>query len=231
MISATRALSAAVEAIGFSQNVGRPRSTAASVNSAWAGVAAATTTPSIPEDSSFSTESTGVAPYFAATSLTTSGRSSVITRPESSGRLISVSVWNAPIRPSPITPRVVMGFSVRSGRAVRCRGRASVRLIGQCGEHRVDLARRRQAADRLIAVEVGGEGVALGGGDHRVLQVPVRTPGGLHGPQGGVDRAHHRGAVQRLHRPTERRGDLHQVRDPPDVGRDSSIPHRDTAPG
>jgi hypothetical protein len=92
MISATRALSAAVAAIGFSQNVGRPRSTAASASAACAGVAAATTTPSTPDASSFSTESTGVAPYFAATSLTASGRSSVITRPESPGRFISVSV-------------------------------------------------------------------------------------------------------------------------------------------
>ena len=49
MTSATLALSAAVAAIGFSQNVGIPRSTAASVSSAWAGVAAATTTPSIPD--------------------------------------------------------------------------------------------------------------------------------------------------------------------------------------
>jgi hypothetical protein len=52
MISATRALSAAVDAIGFSQKVGRPRSTAASASSAWAGVAAATTMPSTPDESS-----------------------------------------------------------------------------------------------------------------------------------------------------------------------------------
>ena len=81
MTSATRALSAAVDAIGFSQNVGMPRSTAASVSSAWAGVAAATTTPSTPEDSSSSTVSTALAPCLAATAAATSVRSSVITSP------------------------------------------------------------------------------------------------------------------------------------------------------
>ena len=43
-------------------------------------------------------------------------------------------------------------------------------VVGQGGQHGVDLARRGQAADRLVAVEVGGERVALGGGDHRVEQ-------------------------------------------------------------
>ena len=41
MTSATRALSVAVEAMGFSQNVGMPLATEARVSSAWAGVAAA----------------------------------------------------------------------------------------------------------------------------------------------------------------------------------------------
>ena len=121
MTSATLALSAAVAAIGFSQNVGIPRSTAASVSSAWAGVAAATTTPSMPEESSLSTESAGVAPCFAATAATSSGRSSVITRPSTLSRPVRVSVWKAPMRPSPITPSVVMEFSDRPGRAVRHR--------------------------------------------------------------------------------------------------------------
>lgn len=116
MASATRALSTAVEAIGFSQNVGMPRSTAARVNSACAGVAAATTTPSTPEDSSSSTVATNFAPCLAATASATSVRSSVITSPSRPARLLRVSVWNAPIRPSPITPRVVKEFSVLRAR-------------------------------------------------------------------------------------------------------------------
>ena len=50
------------------------------------------------------------------------GSIEVITSPETSGRLLSVSAWNAPIRPRPIRPRVVMAFSVRSGRVARHEG-------------------------------------------------------------------------------------------------------------
>ena len=81
----------------------------------------------------------------------------------------------------------------------------------------VDLAGRRQASDRLVAVEIGGEGVPLGGCDHGVEQFALGAARRLHRAQRRVHRPHHGGAVQRLHRATERRRDLQQVSDPADV--------------
>ena len=91
--------------------------------------------------------------------------------------------------------------------------------VGEGGQHGVDLAGRREAADRLVPVEVGGERVALGGRVDRVADVAIGASGGLHGQQRRVDGAHHRGAVHRLHRAPERRRDLQQVGHPADVGR------------
>ena len=176
MTSATRALSAAVEAMGFSQNVGMPRSTAASVSSAWAGVAAATTTPSTPEDSSSSTVVDGLGAVLGGDGL---------------GDVAALVGDHQPVE----TRQAAEGFGVEGAdaaqsdyaegghgilRSILCcecdvellRGEA----VGQGGQHGVDLARRGQAADRLVLVEVGGERVALGGGVHRIER--ARDPSG-----------------------------------------------------
>ena len=216
MTSATRALSAAVDATGFSQNVGRPRSTAASVSAAWAGVAAATTTPSTPEDSSASTESTGVAPYLAATSADDVGP---LVGDHQAVELRQVDQGLGVERADAAEPDHAEGGHgiLRSFLAAQRDVEPLGEVVGQRGEHRVHLARRRQAADGLVAVEVGGERVALGGGDHRVEDLTRRPARSPHGAQGRVHGAHHRGAVQRLHSPPERRRHLQQVRHPPDV--------------
>jgi hypothetical protein len=81
-----------------------------------------------------------------------------------------------------------------------------------------------QAVDRGVAVEIGGERVALRGGSDSVLDV-----GAGRGPQGGVERAAHPFPVHRLHGPSERRGDLQQVGHPPDVDRSvgaGAVDHR-----
>jgi hypothetical protein len=52
------------------------------------------------------------------------------------------------------------------------------------------LGLRRQAADRLVAVEVGGEGVALGGGGNDVAQCALVCAGGPARQQDRVERPH-----------------------------------------
>ena len=77
--------------------------------------------------------------------------------------------------------------------------------------HQVGLRRRGQAVHRLVPVEVGGEGVALGAAGHHVGgRGPVearRQPG----PQPRVHRVDHAGAVHGLGGPAEPGGDLEQV--------------------
>ena len=220
MMSATLALSAAVAAIGFSQNVGMPRSTAASVSSACAGVAAATTTPSIPEDSSSSTESAGCGIVFrgdggdelwplvgdhqavdavqAAEGVGVEGADAAQSDHAECGHGVLRSSWSRSATSS-------------------CSGVSSSASAAST----VSTWRRRgEAADRLVEVEVGGERVALGGRDDDVVQLALRAARGLHREQRRIDGPHHRGAVQRLHRPAERRRDLQQVGHPPDIGRD-----------
>ena len=62
-------------------------------------------------------------------------------------------------------------------------GELGVQLVGrplllQGPPHELGLGLGREAADRLVAVEVGGEGVALGGGRDDVVQAPLVGAGG-----------------------------------------------------
>src|SRR5215211_8567899 len=97
--------SAMVRATGFSQNTGRPASTAARMSDGWASVAAATTTPSTPAASSAVGVSAGSAAKRAAASAATAGSASVTTSESTTGRSVRVWAWNVPIRPNPIRPR------------------------------------------------------------------------------------------------------------------------------
>ena len=102
-----------------------------------------------------------------------------------------------------------------------------VQLVAQlCGRpvlvqrpvHQVGLRRRGQAVHRLVAVEVGGEGVALGAGRQHVgRRGPVkarRQPGS----QRRIHRFHHASPVHGLGGPAEGGGDLEQVGDAMHVG-------------
>src|SRR3954453_12755592 len=102
-----------VLATGFSQNTGTPASTAATTSSGWASVAAAMTTPSIPAASSFAGSSAVSTPRRSPTARVAAGTASVTTSDVTDGRVDSVSAWNAPIRPSPISP-ILMGTPIRS---------------------------------------------------------------------------------------------------------------------
>jgi hypothetical protein len=66
----------------------------------------------------------------------------------------SVSVWKAPIRPSR-TPSVAQWLSPIVLVAQRRRVVLG-QVVGQRGQHRVDLTGWGQTADRLVTVEVGG---------------------------------------------------------------------------
>src|SRR5918995_1789542 len=112
--------SAIVRATGFSQNTGRPASTAARMSVGWASVVAATTTPSTPAASSAAGLSAASAPSRAATSAVRVGTASVTTSESTTGRSVRVWAWNAPIRPNPIRPRRMVGslLSVQSAEDV-----------------------------------------------------------------------------------------------------------------
>src|SRR5689334_2006236 len=94
---ATATPSAMVFATGFSQNTGTPASTAATMSSGCASVAAATTTPSTPEASSFSGVSTASTPYSCTTDWIAAGTASVTTSEVTDGSADSVPAWKAPI--------------------------------------------------------------------------------------------------------------------------------------
>src|SRR3954454_20872052 len=102
-----------VRATGFSQNTGTPASTAATTSSGWASVAAAMTTPSIPAASSFAGSSAVSAPRRSPTARVAAGTATVTTSDVTDGRVDSVSAWNAPIRPSPISPILMRTPGVR----------------------------------------------------------------------------------------------------------------------
>jgi hypothetical protein len=94
-----------VRAKGFSQKTGSPASTAATISSGWASVAAAITTPSRSDFSRASGEAAGSAPRRSATLVVRSGMRSATTSESTMGRLARVSAWNSPILPSPSSPR------------------------------------------------------------------------------------------------------------------------------
>src|SRR4051795_11197403 len=98
---ATATPSVMVFATGFSQNTGTPASTAATMSSGWASVAAATTTPSTPEARGFSGGSTASTafpePYLSTTDRTAAGTASVTTSEVTDGSADSVPAWKAPI--------------------------------------------------------------------------------------------------------------------------------------
>src|SRR5277367_1539799 len=74
----------------------------------------------------------------------------------------------------------------------------------------------REAADRGVAVEVGGEGAAFRrGGDQVGAAAEAHF---ARGAQGRVERFGHGGAIDRFHRAAIGGGDLQQVADAPDVG-------------
>src|SRR5215211_1738409 len=168
--------SAMVRATGFSQNTGRPASTAARMSSGWASVAAATTTPSTPAVSSAAGLSAGSAPSRAATSAVTAGTASATTRESTTGRSVRVWAWNEPIRPSPIRPRrmVAASFSVQPAEDVLVpvddRAGDDAAAVRQQEHHEVgdlvdlaELAHRERPRGPLSPGVVGGMEGALGG--------------------------------------------------------------------
>ena len=86
-------------------------------------------------------------------------------------------------------------------------------VLVQRSVHQVGLRRRGQAVHRLVAVEVGGEGVSLGAGGHHVGRRGPVEAGGHPGPQRRVHRVDHAGTVHRLSGPAEGGRDLEQVGD------------------
>ena len=77
------------------------------MNFVWASVPAAMITPSIPEPSRASSESTPSTPWApnrSTIALVFSGTMSVTTSESIAGIPTRVLVWNAPIRPSPMSP-------------------------------------------------------------------------------------------------------------------------------
>src|SRR5215216_1771255 len=168
--------SAMVRAIGFSQKTGRPASTAARMSGGWASVAAATTTPSTPAASSASGVSAGSAPSRPATSAVTAGTASLTTRESTTGRSVRVWAWNAPIRPSPIKPRRMVGslLSVQAAEDVLVpvddRSGDDTAAVREQEDHEVgdlvdlaELAHREGAGRPLPPGVVGGVEGALGG--------------------------------------------------------------------
>ena len=127
---------------------------------------------------------TGLAPCLAATAATTSGRSSVMTRPSTLSRPGQrVGVEGADAAQADYAEG---GHGIlRSSWCAQCDVEfVRAEVVGERGQHRVDLTGRGQAADRLVAVEVGGERVALRGGDHGVDQfVAAGLAGRFHRPQ------------------------------------------------
>ena len=86
-------------------------------------------------------------------------------------------------------------------------------VLVQGAVHQVGLRRRGQAVHRLVALEVGGEGVALGAGGHHVGgRGPVEARGDPR-PQRRVHGVHHAGPVHGLGGPAEGGRDLQQVGD------------------
>ena len=111
----------AVDPTGFSQSVGMPASTQARISFVWASVAAAMMTPSTPEPSRASSESTPSTPWppnRSTTVLVFAGTMSVTTSESIAGIPTRVLAWNAPIRPSPMSPRrMSVAFLVAEGSA------------------------------------------------------------------------------------------------------------------
>src|SRR5262245_49919488 len=166
-----------VRATGFSQNTGRPASTAARMSSGWASVAAATTTPSTPAASSAAGVSAGLAPSRAATSPVRAGTASVTTSESTTGRSVRGWAWNAPIRPSPIRPRrMVEGLlSVQTAEDVL------VPVDHRSGD---DAAAVREQEDHEVGDLVDLAQLAHGEGPGRPL--PPAVVGGMVGALGGV---------------------------------------------
>src|SRR5215216_7816398 len=169
--------SAIVRATGFSQNTGRPASTAARISSGWASVAAATTAPSTPAASSPAGLSAGSAPSRAATSAVTAGTASVTTSESTTGRSVRVWAWNEPIRPNPIRPRRMVGnlLSVQTAEDVL------VPVDDRSGDH---AAAVRQQEDHEVGDLVDLAELAHGEGGCRPL--PPGVVGGVEGALGGV---------------------------------------------
>src|SRR5215204_978361 len=172
--------SAMVRATGFSQNTGRPASTAARMSDGWASVAAATTTPSTPAASNAAGVSAGSAPSRAATSAVTAETASVTTSESTTGRSVSVRAWNAPIRPNPMSPRRMVGSLLRS-RSVHTADDVLVPVDDRPGD---DAAAVRQQEHHEV-----GDLVDLAELAHRELLGRPLLPGvvgGMEGPLGGV---------------------------------------------
>src|SRR5918992_2454706 len=194
--------SAALPATGFSQKTGSPASTAARMSAEWASVAAAMTTPSTPAASRASGESTACAPTRSATCLVTAGTASVTTSESTTGRPVSVSAWNAPILPSPMRPRRMVGslFVGRCFRAIswcvavdwagwsrsaRCSVVAAEDVLVPV-EHRArdDTAAVGQEKDHEVSDLVDLAELAHGQGLGSLL--PPAVVGGVEGALGGV---------------------------------------------
>ena len=121
MISATLTLSAAVEAIGFSQNVGDPALDGGQCQLGVGRRRRGDHDSVDPRRQQLLDRISRLRTVFRGDCRNELGPLVGDDEPVDAVKAARVSVWKAPMRPSPITPSVVMAFSDRLGRAARHR--------------------------------------------------------------------------------------------------------------